>query len=97
MKKRGRTEIKHGDLSVGRCKKYVDIHDNNVCQFVKMVDIFPIMPAVNGARYELQPVHYEDLGKAYYQVLMNEKSTANKNFNLKMHLVMLRESLNRAS
>lgn len=61
---------------------YGNIYDNNVIQFVKMVDIFPIMPVVNGAKYELQPVHYKDLGDAYYAVLMNEDATANRDFNL---------------
>lgn len=61
---------------------YGNLDDNNVCKFIKMVDKFPIMPVVNGARYQLQPVHYRDLGKAYYQVLMDEEATANKDFNL---------------
>ena len=45
-----------------------------------MVDKLPIMPIVNGAKYELQPVHYKDLSEAYYAVLMNEEKTANKDF-----------------
>ena len=59
---------------------YGNILDRNVVTFIKMVDRLPVMPVVNGARYELQPVHYEDLGEAYYKVLMNENSTANKDF-----------------
>lgn len=59
---------------------YGNIFDNNVVQFVKMVDKFPVMPVVNGARYELQPVHYKDLGKAYYDVLVNEEITANRHY-----------------
>lgn len=59
---------------------YGNTSDRNVITFIKMVDKLPIMPVVNGARYELQPVHYEDLGDAYYKVLMNEESTANKVF-----------------
>lgn len=59
---------------------YGNTSDRNVITFIKMVDKFPIMPVVNGARYELQPVHYEDLGDAYFEVLMNEQSTANKDF-----------------
>ncbi len=61
---------------------YGNTSDNNVINFVKMVDKFPIMPVVKGAKFALQPVHYEDLAKAYYQVLINEETTANKNFNL---------------
>ena len=73
---------------------YGNTRDNNVIQFIKMVDRFPIMPVVNGALYALQPVHYEDLGMAYYQVLTNEKSTVNKNFNLSGgHPILLRNML----
>lgn len=61
---------------------YGNIYDNNVIVFVKMVDRLPIMPVVNGARYELQPVHYSDLAKAYYEILINEETTGNRDFNL---------------
>lgn len=56
--------------------------DRNVITFIRMVDKTPVMPVVNGARYELQPVHYADLGEAYYKVLVNEESTAGRDFNL---------------
>ena len=59
---------------------YGSVNDRNVITFIKMVDLFPIMPTVSGARYELQPVHYADLGKAYYDVLMNEEITAGKDY-----------------
>lgn len=59
---------------------YGNVTDRNVIIFIKMVDKLPIMPVVDGARYELQPVHYEDLGNAYYKVLINEATTANKDF-----------------
>lgn len=61
---------------------YGNTSDNNVVTFIKMVDKLPLMPVVRGARFELQPVHYEDLGKAYFDVLMNEKATAGKNYDL---------------
>lgn len=61
---------------------YGNVYDNNVVKFIKMVDHFPIMPVVSGARFRLQPVHYEDLAKAYYDILINEHKTANKNYNL---------------
>ena len=61
---------------------YGTTSDNNVCVFIKMVDRLPIMPVVNGARYELQPVHCRDLGIAYFNVLLNETNTANRDFNL---------------
>lgn len=61
---------------------YGNIYDNNVVKFIKMVDRFPVMPVVKGARFKLQPVHYEDLAKAYYDILVNEDKTANKAYNL---------------
>lgn len=59
---------------------YGNTSDRNIVTFIKMVDKFPIMPVVNGARYELQPVHYKDLGDAYYRVLIHEETTANRDF-----------------
>lgn len=59
---------------------YGNSRDRNVIKFIKMVDKFPIMPVVNGGRYELQPVHYADLGKAFFDVLLNEERTAGKDF-----------------
>lgn len=61
---------------------YGNRFDQNVIKFIRMVDKLPVMPIVNDARYALQPVHYKDLGKAYFDVLMNEKTTANKNYDL---------------
>lgn len=73
---------------------YGNMHDNNVVKFIKMVDKFPIMPVVNGARYELQPVHFKDLAKAYFDILMNEEATANKDYNLSGgQPIMLRDML----
>lgn len=60
---------------------YGNTSDNNVVQFIKMVDRLPLMPVVSGAKYDLQPVHYLDLSEAYFQVLMNE-NTFNKNYTL---------------
>lgn len=59
---------------------YGNLSDNNIVTFVKMVDRLPIMPVVNGANYKLQPVHYDDLAEAYYNVLINEESTSNTDF-----------------
>lgn len=61
---------------------YGNRSDQNVIKFIRMVDKLPIMPIVNDARYALQPVHYKDLGKAYFDVLMNEEATSNKNYDL---------------
>ena len=59
---------------------YGTITDRNVASFIRMVDRFPIMPVVNNAEYELQPVHYKDLGKAYYDVLVNEDITGGHDY-----------------
>lgn len=59
---------------------YGNTSDKNVIKFIKMVDKLPIMPVVNGARYDLQPVNYKDLGKAYMDVLMNEEITSGKDY-----------------
>lgn len=59
---------------------YGNTKDRNVIKFIKMVDRFPLMPVVKGANYKLQPVHFSDLGKAYYSVLMREDTTSNKEF-----------------
>ena len=59
---------------------YGNKEDKNVIKFIKMVDKLPIMPVVNGAKYELQPVNYKDLGKAYFNVLINEAVTADKDY-----------------
>ena len=61
---------------------YGSVNDRNVVKFIKLVDKFKIVPVVNRAKYELQPVHAKDLGKAYYDVLVNPQSTANKDYNL---------------
>lgn len=59
---------------------YGNSRDRNVIKFITMADRLPLMPMVNGGRYELQPVHYRDLGKAFYDVLVNEESTAGRDF-----------------
>ncbi len=45
---------------------YGTMTDHNISFFIKMVDRFRIIPTVNGAHYELQPVHCADLGRAFY-------------------------------
>ena len=73
---------------------YGNISDNNIVKFIKMVDKLPMMPIVNGAYYELQPVHYTDLGKAYFNILIHEGKTANRDFILSGgEPIMLRDML----
>ena len=59
---------------------YGNRYDKNMNKFIKMVDRFPLMPIINGGQYEIQPVHYRDLAKAYYDILISEEATANKAF-----------------
>ncbi len=73
---------------------YGTLNDRNISSFIKMVDKFPVMPVVNNAEYELQPVHYADLGKAYYDVLVNEKITGGHDYILSGgEEIMLRDML----
>jgi len=59
---------------------YGNVRDRNMIKFIEMVDKLPVMPVVNGARYALQPVHYEDLGRAFFDVLVNEEETGGRDF-----------------
>lgn len=59
---------------------YGNMVDHNISVFIKMIDNLPIMPIVDNALYELQPVHYMDLGKAYIGCLFNEDKTINRDF-----------------
>jgi len=61
---------------------YGSLRDRNVSTFIRLVDKLKVVPVVNHARYELQPVHAKDLGTAYYRVLMNPQLTTNKEYNL---------------
>lgn len=61
---------------------YGSTKDKNISVFIKMVDKLKLIPIVSGAKYELQPVSAKDLGKAYFQVLMNPDTTRGKNYNL---------------
>ena len=73
---------------------YGTLGDKNISSFIKMVDKFPVMPVVNNAMYELQPVHFADLGKAYHDVLVNEKITGGHDYILSGgEEIMLRDIL----
>lgn len=60
---------------------YGSLKDGNVSVFLRMVDKLPVVPTVNGAHYELQPVWCRDLGTGYFQCLM-EGRTAGHDYNL---------------
>ncbi len=59
---------------------YGDLEDGNISIFMKMVYKLRLMPVINGAKYDLQPVWCGDLGKAYYDVLVNPEKTDNKDY-----------------
>lgn len=59
---------------------YGNLKDRNICTFIRLVDRLPVMPVIGHAGYQLQPVHYEDLGKAYYAVLFSEHQTGGRSF-----------------
>ena len=61
---------------------YGTLTDKNISVFIKMVDRLRLFPIIQGASFALQPVHCNDLGIAYYNVLMNEEKIKNKNYNL---------------
>lgn len=61
---------------------YGTLGDQNIVKFIKMVDKLSPMPVVNHAKYLLQPVHAEDLGHAYLQVLNHLEETSGRDYNL---------------
>lgn len=58
---------------------YGTLDDANISRFIRMVDSLPVIPVVSGGEYTLRPVHCQDLGVAYHQVLMTE-STRGKTY-----------------
>jgi nucleoside-diphosphate-sugar epimerase len=48
---------------------YGNLKDQNMVKFIKMTDKLRFFPMVKGGHYALQPVHHQDLGRAYLQVL----------------------------
>lgn len=75
--------IKDTDISLTILRPtmvYGTLKDNNISVFIRMVDKLPIFPTVNGAKYDLQPIWCGDLGKAYYQVMMQPEITQNKEY-----------------
>lgn len=73
---------------------YGSLDDHNISVFLRMVDKLRVFPLVKSGRYELQPVNQADLGRAYYQVLTNPETTANRNYNLSGNdVIYLRDML----
>lgn len=61
---------------------YGDTCDLNISKFIKMMDKMRVYPMIAGGKAKIQPVNARDLGRAYYQVLVNEEKTKNKDYNL---------------
>lgn len=61
---------------------YGDLCDSNMSKFIRMVDKLPIIPVINKGENLLQPVNARDLGKAFFNVLMNPTVTSGKVYNL---------------
>ena len=59
---------------------YGTLEDRNIARFIKMVDKLSPMPVVDHAGYLLQPVHAEDLGHAYLQVLNHLEETSSRDY-----------------
>lgn len=59
-----------------------DMCDANISKFIKMVNKFRIFPLIANGKAKIHPVNARDLGRAYYQVLMNLDKTANKSYNM---------------
>lgn len=47
-------------------------NDRNIIVFIKMVDRLRLFPVINHGKNLLQPVNGKDLGKAYYQILIQK-------------------------
>lgn len=81
LKKRYQNEGREMAITILRPTMiYGDLNDKNVSTFIKMVDKLRIFPTVNGAYYDLQPVWCGDLGKAYFDVMMNWGVTKDKEY-----------------
>ena len=61
---------------------YGDMCDHNISKFIKMMDKMRVYPLIAGGKAEIQPVNARDLGRAYYQVLINPETTKNNYYNL---------------
>jgi nucleoside-diphosphate-sugar epimerase len=61
---------------------YGDLCDRNISKFIKMVDKLRIMPVINRGSSLLQPVNARDLGRAYFDILLFQDTTAGKAYNL---------------
>src|SRR5699024_9502827 len=61
---------------------YGSLKDKNMSRLIRVVDKFPIFPVFGRGKNLMQPVTAQDLGKAYYDVILNREITKNNNYNL---------------
>lgn len=61
---------------------YGDMCDRNISKFIRMINRTMLFPLIDGGNGLIQPVNARDLGKAYYDVLINAEITANKQYDL---------------
>lgn len=61
---------------------YGNMRDGNMSVFIRLIDKMMIFPLIDGGKALIQPVNGRDLGKAYYDVLIRPRQTANKEYNL---------------
>lgn len=55
---------------------YGYLNDRNMIVFIKLVDKFRIFPVISQGKSLLQPVNGRDLGKAYYELLVEKDITS---------------------
>lgn len=73
---------------------YGDMCDHNMSVFIKMIDKMKIYPLIDNGKGLIQPVNARDLGKAYFNVLMNPERTVNKQYDLSGHKpITIKEAL----
>ncbi|MCT1901853.1 SDR family oxidoreductase [Oceanobacillus sojae] len=61
---------------------YGDMNDSNMSKFIKMVDRLRLFPVIDNGKSLIQPVNARDLGKAYFDILLNPEETKGKQYNL---------------
>lgn len=59
---------------------YGDLQDGNMSIFIKMVHKLRLFPLIGSGDHSIQPVWCNDLGNAYYDILVNPEITNNKDY-----------------
>lgn len=53
---------------------YGDLTDHNMSKFIKLIDRLPVIPIIGKGTATIQPIHAEDLGHFYMQVLLHPEN-----------------------